>query len=80
MKRFIIYLTENNVNNKKYVWLHVTDNIDDNYLGSGVIIKKAIRKYGKKAFIKSVIDILYFIYSNLLMSKMDIEIFNKTLT
>lgn len=55
-KYHIIYKTTNLVNNKIYIGLHSTDNIDDKYLGSGKILKQAILKYGKDKFHK---DILY---------------------
>ena len=42
----IIYKTTNLVNGKIYVGKHNKDN--DNYLGSGKILKQAIKKYGKK--------------------------------
>lgn len=49
----IIYKTTNLINGKIYVGKHTQDlcpTIFDGYLGSGVIIKSAIRKYGKKNF------------------------------
>jgi hypothetical protein len=51
----VIYLTTNLINGKKYVGLDV--NNDKNYLGSGVHIKSAIKKYGKENFVKEILEV-----------------------
>lgn len=48
-----IYLTRNLINNKKYIGQSIRN--DKNYLGSGNLLKKAIKKYGKDNFLKEVI-------------------------
>lgn len=49
-----IYKTTNKVNGKKYIGLCTRD--DEDYLGSGKLIKEAIRKYGKKNFEREILE------------------------
>jgi hypothetical protein len=60
MKKYIVYETRNLLNNKIYIGSHVTNNIDDRYLGSGKRLQKAIKKYGEKHFKKTIL----FIFNN----------------
>lgn len=50
-----IYKTTNLINQKYYYDKHCTNNIDDGYLGQGVALLKAIKKYGKHNFKKEII-------------------------
>lgn len=45
-----IYLTENLINGKKYIGQHRHETFDEKYYGSGVLLGKAIDKYGKENF------------------------------
>ena len=53
---FIIYETTNKVNGKKYRGAHVTSSLDDGYIGSGKLLKKAIAKYGFDSFERSILQ------------------------
>jgi group I intron endonuclease len=51
-----VYLTINNVNGKLYLGSHSTDNLQDGYLGSGIQMTRAIRKYGKENFTRIILE------------------------
>jgi hypothetical protein len=50
-----IYETTNLINGKKYRGKHSTDDLGDGYMGSGIAIMRAIRKYGKCNFTREII-------------------------
>ena len=49
-KYHFIYETTNIINNKKYIGVHSTDDLNDGYIGSVTLLIKAINKYGKESF------------------------------
>lgn len=51
-----IYITENLVNGKRYIGKKSSPEQDMNYLGSGKLIKRAIKKYGKENFKCEVLE------------------------
>lgn len=51
-----IYITTNLINNKKYLGQHYFHSVNENYLGSGKILLKAIDKYGIDNFVSEPID------------------------
>lgn len=58
MKYYTIYKTTNLINNKIYIGLHTTEDLNDGYLGSGIFLKQAIKKYGVNNFKKEILYIL----------------------
>ena len=51
----VIYMTTNLINGKKYIGRDSKNN--PNYLGSGLLLKNAIRRYGRHNFKKKIIEV-----------------------
>lgn len=47
-KYHLVYKTTCIVTGKWYIGLHSTDDLDDGYLGSGSILSKSVKKYGRE--------------------------------
>lgn len=52
---YTVYKITNIINGKTYIGVHKTQNPNDSYMGSGIAIVSAIRKYGKQNFIKDIL-------------------------
>lgn len=57
---YIIYKTTNLVNQKVYIGKHQTQDLNDNYYGSGKHLTRAIKKYGLANFKKEIL----FVFDN----------------
>lgn len=55
MYYYFVYKVVNIINNNIYIGAHRTKKINDNYLGSGRIIGKAIKKYGRNNFTREIL-------------------------
>ena len=51
----IIYMTTCLVDGRKYIGQHKCKNVNDNYLGSGTILKYAIKQYGRENFVRQTL-------------------------
>jgi len=76
-KRFhYIYKITNKKDGKYYIGMHSTDNLDDDYFGSGKRITNSIRRHGKDSHTK---EILEYFEDRESLRKREIELVNEDL-
>ena len=75
-KYHYIYKTTCKITNRFYIGMHSTDNLDDNYLGSGKRLWNSINFHGKENHIK---EILEFLPSRQLLKEREKEIVDRDL-
>lgn len=74
-----LYKTTNNLTEEYYIGAHSTNNIKDNYLGSGVRLVRSVNKYGSSHFSRVIvtyydsIEHLYIAEKSLISNHLNIE-------
>jgi len=56
MEFCFIYVITNKLDGKKYCGYHITKKLNDNYFGSGVYLKRIIKKYGRENFDFAILE------------------------
>ena len=74
---YCIYCITNKINGKTYIGQHRTNNLNDDYMGSGVLLKQAYNKYGIENFVKSILAITGNKETMNLLEKIFIDLFWK---
>jgi hypothetical protein len=73
-KHHFIYKTTCLLNNKYYIGMHSTNNLNDGYLGSGKRLRSSINKYGAENF---KCEILEFLPDRTALAKREKELVNE---
>ena len=55
--KYFLYKTVNKINDKFYIGVHQTEDINDGYLGSSLHLDRAINKYGKENFKREILHL-----------------------
>ena len=71
-----IYKTTCNFNQKYYIGMHSTSNLEDGYMGSGKRLRYSIRKYGKDNHTKIILE---FLPNRESLKEREVEIVNSDL-
>ena len=75
-KYYILYKTTNLKNNKFYIGVHETNNLNDGYLGSGKKFKNSLYYHGKENF---KLEILEYFDNSKKMYQRELEVVNEEL-
>lgn len=75
-KYHFVYKTINLKNERYYIGMHSTNDLNDGYIGSGTYLKRSINRYGKENF---KIEILRYCNSREELEKVEKELVNEDL-
>lgn len=54
-RKYLVYKITNRFDDKIYIGCHSTLNKSDRYMGSGTEIREALKKFGRKSFVKDIL-------------------------